>query len=221
MIRKFFGTVGVGALLVGGLAVSHLALAQPGHDGPGGRHAAMMAKADANKDGKISKAELTAALDARFARMDANRDGKLTQEDRALNREARMDKRFAAMDTDRNGQISKAEFKAAHQARFDRRQGADEGGPRADRRDGHGAGRGGHHRFGGGMMSRGHGGPMGDAMKDGAVTRAEFMAGATAMFDKADSNKDGFVTADEMKAARDAMRSAWQARRAAGSPDRN
>lgn len=217
MIRKFFGTVGVGALLVGGLAASHLALAQPGHDGPGGRQGAMMAKADANQDGKISKAELTAALNARFDKLDANHDGKLTEEDRALNREAWLDKRFVAMDTDRNGQISKDEFKAAHKARYDRRQGA-KGGPDADHRDGRGYGRGGHHRFGG-MMFRGDGGPMAEAMKDGAVTRAEFTAGATAMFDKADSNKDGFVTADEMKAARDAMRGAWQARHGAEASD--
>ena len=34
-------------------------------------------------------------------------------------------------------------------------------------------------------------------------------------FDKADANKDGQVTADEMKAARQAMRSAWKDRKAA------
>jgi hypothetical protein len=51
------------------------------------------------------------------------------------------------------------------------------------------------------------GGPgFGDANKDGAVTRAEYMAGPLAMFDKADTNKDGFVTADELKAARPQMR---------------
>lgn len=209
MNRKFLGMAGVGALLVGGLAASHLALAQPDHDRPGGRQGEMMAKMDANHDGKISKAELTAALDARFARMDANHDGKLTKEDWALNREARLDERFAAMDADHNGQISKAEFKAAHQ------------GPGPEGRDDQGFGRRGHHRFGGGMMFGGRGGPMAEAMKDGGVTRAEFMARPLAMFDKADSNKDGVVTADEMKAAREAMRDAWQARRGGEAPDRN
>ena len=220
MNRKFLGTAGLAALLVGGLAASHLALAQPSHDGPGDRQGGLMAMADANHDGKISKAELTAALNARFDKLDANHDGKLTKEDWALNREARLDERFAAMDTDHNGQISKAEFKAAHQARFDRAEGPD-GGPGPEGREGHGFGRGGHDRFGGGMMFGGRGGPMGEAMKNGGMTRAEFLARPLAMFDKADSNKDGFVTADEMKAAREAMRSAWKARRGADAPDRN
>ncbi|EQB09806.1 hypothetical protein L288_05195 [Sphingobium quisquiliarum P25] len=213
MIRKFFGTVAVGSLFVGGLAASHMALAQPGPGGPVGRHGGMMAMADTNKDGKISKAELTAAIDARFVKMDANRDGKLTKEDREISRQARLDQRFAALDTDRNGQISKAEFTAGHQARFDRRDG--------DSRNSEGKrfGRGGHHGRGGGMMFGGPG--RGEAMKDGALTRAEFLAGPLAMFDKADSNKDGFVTADEMKAARAAMRSEWQARRGADAAPKN
>ncbi|WP_340267322.1 EF-hand domain-containing protein [Sphingobium mellinum] len=218
MIRKFLGTVGVGALLVGGLAASHLALAQPDRDGPGGRQGAIMAMVDANHDGKISKAELTAALNARFDKLDVNHDGKLTKEDRELARQARLEERFAALDTDHNGQISKAEFLAGHQGRFGQRDGDR---PDRGKHEGRGFGRGGHRGFGGGMMMRGGGGPMGEAMKDGVVTRAEFMAGPLAMFDKADSNKDGFVTADEMKAARDAMRSAWQARRGAEAPDRN
>lgn len=212
MIRKFLGTVGVGALLVGGLAASHMALAQPDHDGPGGPRGAMMAMADANHDGKISKAELTAALDARFAKLDANHDGKLTKEDRQLARQARLEARFAALDADRNGQISKAEFMAGHQPRLG---GPDGNGHDRGEHDGRGFGRGGHHRFGGGMMFHGRGGPMGEAMKDGVMTRAEFMARPLAMFDKADANKDGFVTGDEMKAARQAMRAEWQARRGA------
>ena len=205
MIRRFLGTVAVGSLLVGGLAASHLALAKPGHDGPGGRHGGMMAMADANKDGKISKAELTAALDARFARLDANHDGKLTKEDRELNRRARLDARFAAMDSDRNGQISKAEFDAAHQMRSQRREGA-------DGREGHRFGRAGHH---------GRGGMMGQAVKDGELTRAEFMSRPLAMFDRADADKDGFVTADEMKAAHQAMRDARKAGRSAGDAPKN
>lgn len=208
MIRKFLSTAAVGALFVGGLAGSHMALAQPGEGAPGGRHGGMMAMADANKDGKISKAELTSALDARFARIDANRDGKLTKEDREIRRQARLDQRFAALDTDRNGQVSKAEFAAGHQGR------GDKGG------EGHRWGKRGHHGFGGGKMFRGGGG-RGEAMKDGVLTRAEFMAKPLAMFDKADSNKDGFVTADEMKAARQAMREAWQARRGADAAPRN
>ncbi len=193
MLRKFFITVAVGSLAVGGLAASHLAFAQP--EGPGGMRGGPMAMADANKDGNLTKAELTAALDARFKAMDANGDGKVTKEERAAMRQARFDERFARMDSDGNGQISKAEFAAAHEARMGGR------GPQADGKRGPG------HRMGG------HGGPMmgmmggrADADKDGVLTRAEFMAGPIAMFDKADANKDGAVTADERKAAFAAMR---------------
>lgn len=211
MIRKFLGTVAVGSLFVGGLAISHLALAQPDHDGRGdGPHGGLIAMADTNKDGKVGKAELTAALDARFTKLDANRDGKLTKEDRELGRQARLDERFAALDSDKNGQISKAEFTAGHQTRMGRPDGDGPGG-REDRHFGRG-----HHGFGKGGMFRGSG--HGDADKDGTVTRAEFVAGSVAMFDKADGNKDGFVTAAEMKAARQAARDAWQARRAPEAP---
>lgn len=203
MLAKFFTTVAVGSLFVGGLAASHIAFAQPDADGGPGRRGGMMAQADTNKDGKISKAELAAGLEARFARMDVDKDGQLTQKDRDAMRQQRMDMRFATLDTDKNGQISKAEFAAGHQARADKR---DEAGKPGER-DGRGwGGRGGHRGPGrGGMM---HGGPggFGDADKNGTVTKAEFMARPIAMFDKADANKDGFVTADEMKAARPHMR---------------
>ena len=217
MIRKFFGTVALGSLFVGGLAASHLAFAQPGPAGGPGPRGGMMAMADTNKDGKISKAELTAGLEGRFAKMDVDKDGKLTQQDRDAMRAQRTDNRFARLDADKNGQVSKAEFTAAHEARADKRaeRRAEAGKP--GEREGRGWGGRGHHRGPGkgGMMM---GGPRGDANKDGTVTKAEFMAGPIATFDKADANKDGFVTADEMKAAREAMRGAWKDRKAPPPP---
>ena len=200
MLRRFFTTVAVGSLFVGGLAATHVVYAQPGaQGGPGGPRGGMMEQADTNKDGKISKAELTAALEARFAKMDVDRDGQLTQKDRDLKRQQRMDDRFAALDTDKNGQISKAEYAAGHQARAEKRD-------EAGKPEGRGWGRGHHRGPGRGGMMRQGGPGFGDANKDGAITKAEFMAGPLAMFDKADTNKDGFVTADEMKAARPQMR---------------
>ena len=210
MIRKFLSTAAVGSLMVGGLAASGLALAQPGPGQQDGHRGGMIVMADANKDGKLSKAELTAALDARFTNMDANRDGKLAQEDRDLRRQARQDERFTQLDSDKNGQISKAEFTAGHQARADGKDDGKRGGS-----DGRRLGRGDHHGSGKGGMFGGFG-RGGD--RDGPVTRAEFLAKPLAMFDKADANKDGFVTADEMQAARQAARDAWQARRAADTP---
>ncbi|WP_336974369.1 calcium-binding protein [Sphingobium aromaticiconvertens] len=212
MIRKFMTTVALGSLFVGGLAASHLAFAQA--DAPQRRldRVGPMAMADANKDGNLTRAELTQALTARFARMDSNGDGKVTKEERAAQRTARLDARFTSLDADKNGQISKAEFTAGH----DRPDGKDgDQARRGDRRGGPDGGR--HMRGPGGgrmgMMGGGMGGRA-DADKDGTLTREEFMAGPLAMFDKADANKDGTVTAAEQQAVRATMRDGWKARQA-------
>jgi hypothetical protein len=212
MIRKFMTTVALGSLFVGGLAASHLAFAQA--DAPQRRmdRVGPMAMADANKDGNLTRAELTQALTARFAKMDTNGDGKITKEERQAQRAARLDARFASLDADKNGQISKAEFTAGH----DKEDGKDgDQAMRGDRRGGPDGGRpmGGHHSGKMGMMGGGMGG-HGDANKDGTLTRDEFLAGPLAMFDKADANKDGTVTAAEQQAVRATMRDGWKARKA-------
>jgi Ca2+-binding EF-hand superfamily protein len=46
------------------------------------------------------------------------------------------------------------------------------------------------------------GGKSADANGDGKVSRDEFLARAAARFDSLDANKDGVLTADEMKAGR-------------------
>ena len=88
MLRKFFTTVAVGSLFVGGLAATHVAFAQDGGPGPRGMRGGPMMMADANKDGTITKAELTASLEARFAKLDANKDGKVTAEEMKAARQA-------------------------------------------------------------------------------------------------------------------------------------
>ena len=208
MIRRFMTTVALGSLFVGGLAASHLAFAQDGPPRAGGpRGGGMLMMADADKDGTVTKAELTAALDARFARLDVNKDGKIDQADRDILRQQRLDARFAALDTDRNGQISKAEFVAGHEGRQGHvggHGGLDRGGPN----------RGGWGHRGPGMR----GSPDGGMAKDGVITRADFMARPLAMFDKADTNHDGKVTAEEMKAARQAFRDGWKDRKGPPPP---
>lgn len=47
---------------------------------------------------------------------------------------------------------------------------------------------------------------LGDGNGDGVVTRAEFLAQAAKRFDMMDANKDGQLTPEERKAARDTMR---------------
>lgn len=185
-MKKLLISVALGSMLVAG----GVAVAQPNGPGPKmGMRGPMMA--DANKDGKLTKAEVTAASEAAFAKMDLNGDGKITKEERDTLRQKRFDDRFAKMDTDGNGQISKAEFRAQHDARQEKMAEwrAGKGGP-----DGQRMGRMHHRGKMGGMWGK-------DADKDGTVTRAEFMARPMAMFDRADANKDGTVTAEEMKAA--------------------
>jgi Ca2+-binding EF-hand superfamily protein len=47
----------------------------------------MMQKADANNDGRVTKAEFTAAAMTRFDRADANKDGQVTSDERKAMRE--------------------------------------------------------------------------------------------------------------------------------------
>ncbi len=177
-MKKLIATAAMGlALIAGGIAV-----AQPGAEG-GKPGRGWMSAAD--KDGNLTKTALTAELEKRFAALDANKDGKITPDERKAAMEKRFDERFAKMDSDGNGQLSKAELKAAHEARGEMGR------------------RGGGKGWRGGPMA-GPGGPRGDA--DGVVTRDEFLARPLAMFDRADANKDGTVTAAERKAARPAFR---------------
>lgn len=151
--------------------------------------AATMAIAQADPAAQVRKpmvdqkrTELVASLDARFAAMDANRDGSVSGDEMKAAHEARKAGRFALLDTDRNGALSPAEFNA---------QRGDRGGMR------------GHHRRGGG----GHrgGGKAGiDANGDGAITKAEFQSRALARFDRADTDRNGVVTAAEHQQARPA-----------------
>lgn len=133
-----------------------------------------------------------------FEKLDANHDGKIDQADRALREKARFDR----IDANHDGQLSYTEFNAMHGQRDDAhpesgRQGAEHG---RGRRDGF--------RSRPGGMSH-----MADADKNGAITKAEFQAAALTRFDRIDANKDGTVTPDEAKAARDSMRQQWQSRR--------
>lgn len=131
-----------------------------------------------------------------FAKMDANKDGVLNQADREARKQAMKTRMFEALDTDKNGQISRDEFMVARHDGMHRMHKGKMG--KGDMR-GHMMGR--HHH--GGMMG------MADTDKDGSLSKAEFTAAALARFDKADANKDGKVTAEERKAARETIRPEW------------
>ena len=53
-----------------------------------------------------------------------------------------------------------------------------------------------------------------DTDKDGKISRAEFQARGEQMFKEADANGDGFITPEEGKAAHEARREKWKARKA-------
>lgn len=74
----------------------------------------MLAKSDANRDGRVSRSEFIDARRDRFERMDRNNDGYFTEKD--LPRIARkrggekVDRVIEALDTNRDGRLSRPEF---------------------------------------------------------------------------------------------------------------
>lgn len=146
--------------------------------GPGPRGHMMFDLLDADKDGTVTRAEATAAVEKKFAEADTNKDGVISDAEREAMRGRMHDMMFQRMDSDKNGQISREEFRAAHE-----KMGAAGGGHR------------GHH----GGMGRG-------GMMKANATRAEVVAQAQAMFDRVDANRDGKITTAERDAAHETMK---------------
>ena len=178
---------------------------------------------DADANGVVTRGETQAHAGALFARLDVNKDGQLNPADREARREQRLAERFGQLDTDKNGQISRGEFAA--------RPTRPEAGPEA-KPDGHRGWHGGHGggKHGGGWSGHGRGGMMmggmmmggrdmaADADGNGAISQAEFTAAALARFDKTDADKDGKVTKEERRAAREQMRAKWRENRSQAAP---
>lgn len=66
--------------------------AEAGKEGKAPELRGMMAKADADKDGKVSKAEFTASSEKKFAEMDKNSDGFITPDEMKAHHEAMKEK---------------------------------------------------------------------------------------------------------------------------------
>ncbi len=176
-------------LLVGGLAALTLAAAGVAF---AQQAPARGMRADADGDSRLSQAEFVDRRVARLAAADANRDGAVTTEERRAARQAHMaaraDAHFDRLDANDDGSVSRAEFDAARDAGREAR-----------------AGRGPH-------PMRAHRGPargdraMARMEARGPVVIADVRARAEQTFTRLDADNDGFVTAEEGRAARQGMR---------------
>ncbi len=149
---------------------------------------AQMAKPDRPAQ---TRAAAEAKVRTYFAKIDADQDGFVTAQEMSAIRAQAKDKRFERLDTDDNGSISRTEFENADVR--NRR-----GGRAAMRMGG----------MNGRLMM------LADSDRDGRVALNEAVTGAMTMFDRADADKDGTLTMEERRDARQAMRNAWRARTA-------
>jgi hypothetical protein len=190
MRKTFIGGVAAVALAV----VAGVAMAQTPAPQPGAERVRTL-RGDADNDGRISQAEFVDGRLARLTAADANGDGSVTREEMRTvtqaRRAERTDKRFAKLDADGNGAVTRAEFDTARSER----------GPRRDRAHG------GHRAM--------RVAPRGQRAERGPVVIADMRAKLTERFAKLDANSDGFVVADEQRAARQAHREQRRERREA------
>jgi Ca2+-binding EF-hand superfamily protein len=193
--------------------------------------ASTAAAAQPRPDGRsfepLTRASVASRVEAGFARFDADRDGVLTHDEirarvedrradrgegrgqRAEHRGDRDERRaergerqaelFARLDTDRDGSISRAEFEA--RPRLSPEERAERRAERGEHRSMRGM------RHGGGLFAGvfGRRFAAADVDGDGRLTQAEARRSALALFDGVDTDRDGTISAEERRAARDAF----------------
>lgn len=167
-------------------------------------HGKMLEKADANKDGKITQAEMQAVRGERFAALDVNKDGFIDASELAKAPKMGDGKRgghhghhgmMGRGGPDGDGKMTKSEFMAKAEGRFTDMDFNKDGVVDQTDRDGK------KQACESGKMLCG---PMAmlDENKDGKVSKAEFNARPDWRFQRLDSNKDGVVEKAELDAAK-------------------
>ncbi len=141
----------------------------------------------------VTRADMEAKLRARLAAVDANRDGVMTREEmRAAGQAKKAERRakaFERLDANNDGAVSRDEFTNA--------------GAAMEKRGG------GMRRMKAMRAMRGAGGAGAMAAladKDGRIAIDAVVKAALARFDAADANRDGTLTPEERRAAREARR---------------
>lgn len=86
MKTKIIALALAATVMAGGTAIAQDAPPAPPPPPPG-----LFLHADANKDGVVTRAELTADIDGRFAKVDTNKDGKIDPNERFAARKAMRD----------------------------------------------------------------------------------------------------------------------------------
>ena len=172
-------------------------------------------------DKVITRADILQKVQQHFAKLDTNRDGVLSQGEvqamasrhpggawRGENSAARdPNAMFNQLDANHDGTLSRDEFAKGHSMRIERRvvmngqpgqpgqPGAPMEGMEMHRMGGHGG-----HGMGGMVILR-----MADLNHDGRITLQEAQSAAAQHFDQLDTNRDGRLTHDEMRAMHQKM----------------
>ncbi|MCJ8521183.1 Ca2+-binding EF-hand superfamily protein [Pseudorhizobium tarimense] len=201
------------AVLVASTALP--SFAAPGGDGPG-RHVArggmmqemmfvrLLKTADADKDAKITKEELSARQEALFSEMDADKDGNLIPGELRAYRKAKMEDfrkdnprpERAERREERRQEMVQSNDDGNDKAHSNGRPGRR--GEHADRR--HEGGRGGMHHGGrmGPQMGGMHLNRQADTDENGQFSKAEVTVAVDKLFARMDRNDDGVISIDDM-----------------------
>lgn len=190
-MRKF--TIFAGAALV---AMAGAAVAQQ----------SAAPRPDRNAD--VTRQQVIDQVDRRFARLDVDGDGRATADEaRQVHQQRRAERAgrmFERLDLDSDGNVTRAEFDQARAQRAEHR--AERRGEAGERR---GRGMRGMRHGGRGMHGRRAAAMFGE---QGFVTLEQMRERALARFDRADANRDGTLTAEERREARDQRRQARRGR---------